>query len=611
MRRIIVLIIALLFIRSYLFSYAGEEDVLKEADLLLDMMEYESAIDNYSKVLAKEPELRDIRKNIAYAYFKLEKIDNAFEYLKEELTAFPDNGDAYDLLVYILFKLNKLDEADDIFEKFGFPQKLEVENPDIGGLGCFILGIHFKEAKKYGEARTYLRKALEKGHNPVKCYVQLIDIDLVQGELEYQDWRRDILTEAFEVCGYQPEFFFMHGLRYSEKSKTNVLFLLRAIGYFKRALELRPDFEDALINLACLGYNYDDFKGASEYFRKILELEPENSQLKFYLDCSLKKLSKSMDKEKLPEPCPKTINLSRKFVDNPDREYLSQFKNDKKFVLENINFLGLEFIKRGKNLEAIRRFRNALEIYPECPEVNFNLGMVLSWLQNFKEAEKHALIALRKRDFFGSLPTYLVQKNLKEKPDSIRGTMRIPLSEWTFEVAIKEGNIFLEAYDLLGNIYFKKGDFERSILAFKKVIEINPEDAMGHYNLGCACAALNDWQNAETEWKKAIQYEEELRRVEERRKISEDELNVSLIVFKRAVSFQAHKSLGGFYLERNLLDKAAREYEEAIKIESGDQESYYSLGKIYQAKKDNRKAIFFMKNISILEEKKRLKSKIF
>ena len=34
----------------------------------------------------------------------------------------------------------------------------------------------------------------------------------------------------------------------------------------------------------------------------------------------------------------------------------------------------------------------------------------------------------------------------------------------------------MDAYDFLGNIYFKKGDFDKSVLAYKKVIEIDPED---------------------------------------------------------------------------------------------------------------------------------------
>mgnify|MGYP001041897567 CR=1 FL=1 len=588
MRKIVALWISAFLLSSLLFSQSAE-DLLKDADLLLDMMEYESAIAGYLKALDRDPHLPDLRKRIAYAYFQLGKMDEALNYLKKELTLFPDNSDAYDFLAYILYKLNKLNEKDILLEKFGFPQKLDLENPHIGGLGCFILALHFKEIKDYNQARKFFKKAIEKRYEPLKCSVQLIDIELVQQKL---DIAREVLDEAIRLYGISAEFFFLNGLRYSEKIKTNIEFLWIAIRYFNKVLELKPSFKEALFNLACLSYNFDDFKKASNYFEEFLELDPENSEVRFYLDCCLKKIDKSLTKE-LKAECPKEIPLTRDFLDNPDREYRYSSKNDRDFVLQNINYLGLEFIRNGKYHEAIGRFRNALKIYAECPEANFNLGMVFFWLQNFKEAERHALIALRRRDFFGRLPAYIVQKISREKPDFIRKSLRVPLSDWTFDAALKEGNHFLEAYDLVGNIYFKKEDYERSTLAFQKVIEINPEDAMGHYNLGCAFAALKDWENAEVEWKKAIHYEEKLKKTEERRKISEDELQVSILVFKRAVSFQAHKSLGRLYLERNFLDKAGEELEEAIKIEEGDQESLYSLGKIYQAKNDKKKAIFY------------------
>ena len=174
----------------------------------------------------------------------------------------------------------------------------------------------------------------------------------------------------------------------------------------------------------------------------------------------------------------------------------------------------------------------------------------------------------------------------------------IPLSEWTFEVALKEGNYFLDAYDLLGNIYFKKGDFNKSILAYKKMIEIDPEDAMGYYNLGCANSALKEWENAEIEWKKAIKYEKELREMKERREISDHELKVSLIVVKRPISFRSNNFLGRLYLEQNLPNKALKEFEKALKLEPDDPEPYYEIGRIYEAKSEFNekylcKAIFY------------------
>jgi len=309
--------IAVFFVNNHFFpSRPAQEDVVERADLLLDMMEYESAIVNYLKVLSQDPQQRDVRRKLGYAYYQLEKVDEALNYIKEELTLFSDNSDAYDLLTYILYKSNKLNEANNFLESLDFPVRLTEENPHIGGLACFILGMNFKENKRFDIAKTCFRKAIEKEHDKVKCYVQLIDVDLVQGKLDpaitlvgYSP--RRILAEAYEACGPQPEFYFIQGLRYFELAKSNVLFFRSFIRLFERAAELKPNLKDALYNLACISYNFNDVSKASEYFRKILEIEPENDEVKFYLDCCQKKLDTSLDKKLISEQCPKWINLSR------------------------------------------------------------------------------------------------------------------------------------------------------------------------------------------------------------------------------------------------------------------------------------------------------------
>ena len=585
--------LALFLIRGSSISFPLQGDLIKEADLLLDMMEYQGAVDNYQKALSHEPGIRDIRRRIAFAHFELGQSEDALKFLKEELTLFPDNTDAYDLLVGILFKLNNLNKANIFLEKNGFPAKFTLENQSLGGYGYFVLGMNFKENKNYDKANIFFRKALEKGYNPVACYVQLIDIGLIQGKLDSDNSFRlagYILNEAISSYGFWPEFHYMAGLLYLERYKTNANYFQPALNNFHGALKIKPDFMDACLNIGCLSYNRHDFKSASEYFEKALIIDPENAKVKFYLDCARKKLNESGERS---TECPEQLEFSRELIDNPEREYRHKLKNDRLFVLQNINSLGLEFIENGNFYGAIRRFHNALKIYPECPEVNYNLGMVYSWLGYLAQAEKYALMALRERGIYGELPAYRRKKILEIEGEQMKKAFEIPLSKWTFDEALKAGNYFLEAYHFLGNIYFKKEDFERSIRAYKKVLEINPEDAMGHYSLGCAYWAQNGKQQAEEEWKKAIKYEEKQIRVGPEEKISGDDLKVSLVVYKRTVSFQAHKSLGRLYVERNLLDQALYEFEKAIELEPGEQESYYNLGKICLTKKDKEKAIYY------------------
>jgi len=610
MKKLISILFTILLISSHSSSYQKLKTIIDNADLYLDMMEYKAAIDFYQEAISKNLKERDIQKRIGYAYFQLGEFDDALRSIKKELEIYPDNEDAYDLLVYILLSLDKLDEANNFIKSYGFPISLTENNPSIGGLGCFILGMHSKETKRYDKAAKYFRKALENDYDPVKCFVQLMDIKLIKGGPKYAI---EIFRESQKKIGDTPEFFFMVGLLFSELSEMNVLFLPFASANFEWDLELEPDFKEALFNLACIKYNYDDFKKASEYFRRLLKIEPENPKIKFYLDCCLDKLNKSVE---ISPKCPETISLTKNFIDQPEIEYKYKMKNDVASVLQNICNIAFERIKMGKFQAAIKRYHNALKIYPENPVVNYNLGMVYFNQKNFKEAEKHVLIALRKKYFFYTVPDifrnrklnyYKKERLLRKASQSKHISPDIPLSQWTFDVALKEGNYYLEAYDLLGNIYYSKGEYEKAVSAFKKVIELRKKDAMGHYNLGCAYRALHDWEKAEEEWKRGIDCEKKVKKRRELDKISKDVTSIYLIVEKRSISFRAHKALGLLYLEQNFKDKALEAFKAAMELDPSDPRLYFEVGKLYQSKKDIKKAIFYYEKYLYLggkEEKK-------
>ncbi|MEW6455360.1 MAG: tetratricopeptide repeat protein [Acidobacteriota bacterium] len=600
------ILISLLFLFFIKFPFSGtdKDDILKSADLLLDMLEYDTAIQYYKKALSLDPNTMEVRKNIAYAYFQLGKNEEAMKYLKEEITLFPEDGDAYDLLVYVLFKLNKIEEAYDLFEKYNLKivksDQTEQTPPNIG-LGDLVLGVHFKNKGNFDKAKKYFMRAHDRGFNPIKCYVQLIDVELIQDKLEIAN---TLLFRATNLYGFQPEFYFLYGILGLEKSKVYFpeksafyFTVLRNISiHFKKAISIRPNFKEALFNLAAISYNFNDYKRASEYFERTLKLEPENERIKFYLDCSLKRLNKSKDKDSFSEKCPKNLVLIKDFIDKPDLEYKYQYKNDILFILQNINNLAIEFIRKGKLHEGIKRFQNGLKIYEGSPEINHNLGMCYFLLGSLKESEKYAIISTKSKVFYKPKVRKELRKFKNEEKKELSNEFISPKS-WTFEDAIQRGNYFLEAYDLLGNIYFKMKDFYKSIEAFKKVIEIDSQDSMGYYNLGCSYYALKEYDEAEKNWRKAIRYDR--RKKEKAEDIKEDQkgeiIRVSVLVLKRTVSFHSYKSLGSLYEEKGNTKKAIVSYRKAIEIFPTDSDCYYELGKLYLKEGDKQNAIKYLK----------------
>ncbi|MEW6455224.1 MAG: tetratricopeptide repeat protein [Acidobacteriota bacterium] len=578
------------------FSLFGIEikDIIKNADLFLDISEYENAIEYYKKALVFRPKIIDIRKNIAYAYFQLDEKEKAIKSLEEELTLFPENGDAYDLLVYILFKQNRIEETYDLFENYRISLKSKIKSHNLG-LGDFALGIYFKDTKNYSEAKRYLKRAMERGYDKTKCYIKLIEIELIHDNFESI---RNVINEAFNLCGNQPEIFFMEGIHYFEKSKINLSFLQKAVEKFENAISLNPYFEEVLFNLAAIYYNFKDFNKASEYFERILNISPENSEARFFLKCSLYKSKKSTIEPDISlEECPEKIDLKKTLRENIEYKY--QFKNDRSFILQNINSLALSYIRNGNLNKAIEKLLHGIKVWEESPVINYNLGMIYFLLDSLKEAERYAIRATK--SFFKSgkkVKFYFgIGPPPKERPGKIFSTEFMPIEKWSFELALERGNHFLEAYDLLGNIYFKAKEFDKSIKAFKKVIEINSNDALGYYNLGCAYFALREFSEAEENWKKAIKYDKRKKEKGEEPKeaVSGEVRRISVIVLKRTVSFHSYKSLGSLYAERGEIKKAIESYRKAIDIFPTDADCYYELGKLYLKEGDKQNAIKYLK----------------
>ncbi|MGD8536753.1 MAG: tetratricopeptide repeat protein, partial [Candidatus Aminicenantes bacterium] len=517
----------------------------------------------YTQAIESKPKIKEIRVSLGYAYFRLRRYDEAIRALKEELSLFPDSHNAYILLGYIYFNQNKLRDAFETCTAYDssfnvlikkkalikrLPKKfnpgsakhqailteIRNENPNLG-LPNFILGLVHKENGNFPEAETHFTLAYARGYDPTRCTTQLLDIDTLE-----EKWEQGLkkAQDALIQEGPQPEIYFMAGFIYYQLKQIE-----NAIFNFETSLEMKPYLFEAIRNLAIIHYNQEEFEKASQLFKKVTKFNPYDLNAEFYSTDALKKEEQS---QKIEEK----LELTKDITDKVDVKYVYTLKNDVQFISKLINETALSLIRSGNLNEAMVGLQEFLKISDISPEMNYNLGQLHNASNNPEKALKYALRAVE-----------------------------------------LDGD-FKDAYDLIGNIYFKIQDYENSLQAYREVIRINSGDAMGHYNLGCVYSALNNFDEAENCWKTAIQSEKGIKKSREKKKKSEDKLKISVIVHKRPVSFRAHKALGMLYVEQNLKDKALVEFEKASKLEPDDQESHYELGKIYQTKKDFQKAIF-------------------
>ena len=573
---IISLIFLLVSVRTVIHS---KEDLIKKAHQSLDFTEYERAIGYFAKALSADPNQKDVRANQGFAYFMMGKYDDAIRVLKEELALFPDSLDASILLGYVYFnqekyekaaklcqdydgllekalreeaKKNKLDlrskkGRDEFKENYEyFFDKIRKKNPNLG-LPYFILGFHHKKSGNYDEAEENFNQAVKKGYNSVECKAQLIDMELAR-----ENWQEGLAKSriALQIEDSKSEFYFLMGYAYYHLGEIE-----RAVYCFDNAFKLRPYEVEAAKNLGKIYFNQNEFKKATSLLKKVLNIVPFDYEAKFLIERSA--TEKSVQKK---ENKPK---ITKNMVDMVDLEYKYVFKSDINHIISVMNETALSLLRSGHLGKAIRLIRIFLEIHDLSPDLNYNLANFYRMNNDLGKAIKYA---------------------------------------WRVTELKKN---FRDAYDLVGNIFFRLEDYENAILAYQKVMDIGPKDALSYYNLGCVYSAMEDLDNAEESWKNAIS-REKVRKVK-KEKALEDELTRTVTVFKASVAAKAHDGLGRLYLQQNQSEKALEHFEKAVEIEPGKPELYYEIGKIYLNQKNTKKAIYSFERYLYLggkEEKK-------
>jgi tetratricopeptide (TPR) repeat protein len=551
---LILLVCFIWFIPSYIYS---DDITEKKAQQSMDIMNYRMAISGFEQVIRNEPNRKGIRTKMAFCRFRLGENDRAIELLNEELNNFPDDPDALLLLGFVFYQQGSIEKAlkvchrytpvfDEILKKkrknvgreYGltkenekvFSIKLQQENPNYG-LPHFILGLEQTKKRAYDRAKVYFAKAVQAGYDPVACHCQLIDIELVQN-----NWTQALVRarRAQQAAGTEAEFYFLIGYAYDGYGRSKY-----AISSLKKTIELKPYLVEAIKNLGIVTYNQGQFDESKLYLERVLKLVPYDFETKYLLE-RVEKEHTIKKKEQKPR-------LSKHIIEEIKPEFKHRIESDFDFVLDILNRYVVSFVRLGELNSAIGLINRFLEVNDHWPGLDYNLALVFNMKDEMLNALKHAWIAAS------------IKKN------------------------------FRDAHDLLGNIYFKLGEYDNAIRAYKNVISVDKTDAMGFYNLGCTYAAIGDETKAEENWKRAIHFEV-IKGDGDQDEISEDELSASLFVVGRRVVFHSHMSLGQMYVNQKKWDRALEQFRMAINLDADQSKPHYELGNIYLEIEDVTKA---------------------
>jgi tetratricopeptide (TPR) repeat protein len=222
--------------------------------------DWTGAREDFAKALEKEPKNFDAILGKAQSW---EGEGNREESLKgyEQVLAEQPGYEPYVLKLGEMYKrAEKYDQAIDLLSK------ASAANPDNVKIAN-NLGVTYRLAKKYAEAEKTLRKVLQRAPGNPDAYKNMAVLFLDQDKLALAE---QFSIEARKIDEKDAGVWNNLGLIYFKKDAGKPS---RALGAFKKAVELNPNEVTAWQNIGAISLRYRDFASAEKAFQKTVELD--------------------------------------------------------------------------------------------------------------------------------------------------------------------------------------------------------------------------------------------------------------------------------------------------------------------------------------------------
>lgn len=296
-------------------------------NMYAEMEDYEEALISFDKALKLQPFYNIVMGNVLNSYIKLKMYDKGIQRGKDFLKIFPDDATILKILGELYFKKNNFNNAEKFLtrslEQNRFnskvisrlaeisiiknePQKvkkyidqlkkrkadhkmiqylsvkLSLKEGDVGS-AIEILSKEIRKNPKNGDAlynlgTIYLKnknpeKALEMFYRALRVVPGLKELNLkiaqiLGGRGNHREAIRYLKKEIEFFPDSIPAYYNLAIELYSQKD------LAASVINFKKALALKPDFEDALFNLGSVLADLGKKKEAIYYFKKLTDIRP-------------------------------------------------------------------------------------------------------------------------------------------------------------------------------------------------------------------------------------------------------------------------------------------------------------------------------------------------
>ncbi len=485
----------------------------------------------------------------------------------------------------------------------------------------------------YSHEKSDPEKAIEYYEKATQINPQYVEAYLDWGNLLLNQGKPDEAKEKYEKClELDPNYkLAYHNLGYlMERSEPEV-----AIDYYNKAIALDPYYFEAYNSLGSVLLNSQKYEEAKKYFKKSLEIAPNYKWAHF----NLGRIFEKTDYIKAIASYKKAIDIDINYL---EAYYaIAGIWSDQKNYEEAINWyekcleidpgykwahynLGVCF-ENNNTKKAIEYYQKAIDLDPQFTDVYNRWGNLLLGEEQYEEAKEkyekcieidskfkwayYNLGVLNERvmDTKSAIKHYKkaihIDPEYQAAYDSLaelllnRSTVlqaRREYSKWTktttgkkigyyylgrtyektepeksityFEKSITEDNNFVAGYNSWGNVLLSLGKSDEAGEKYLKCIQLDPDYKWAYYNLGIVSKNKNDYE-------KAIQYYQKAIKIDSTYEV-------------------AYLNWGDILLDQEDKEKAQAEFEEWSNTDAIKKIGYYFLGRLSK-KDDPDKAIAY------------------
>jgi tetratricopeptide (TPR) repeat protein len=389
-----------------------------------------------------------------------------------------------------------------------------------------------------------------------------------------------------------------------------------AITDFRKALELKPDFPDALSNLGGALSGKGDQDGAIAAYQKALELRPNDPadiqnlgivlRHKGQFDEAIALYRKAIQlKPDFPGPYYSlgAALLAKGQYDEAITAFRKVLELQANYILAPYG-LGAALLAKGQLDDAVAAFRKAPLKFKLKPNDAESLWLLSDTLLDLDSGLRDAAIVVLRRAFqlkpdHENIPFRLARQLM------MNGQTQEAIATLRQAKATDYGNLFPPGHDdatVLSNFGWlllgQRGFPNEAIAAFRNAIELKPDYADAYYNLGVALSDKGQYDEAIAANRKAIELKPDYTDAYYNLGIAlfdKGQYDEAIAAYRKALELKpdyalAYNNLGNTLLEKGQYDEAIASLRKAIELKPDYALAHRNLGRALMKKGDRKAA---------------------